>query len=323
MLAYELSHLLKAEGPHGYKAEKHASDYNDGCLLAYLAVGYTLVTSDGRNRSACEMGGCKDSVSSTSPRGSTWPRGGSQPALRRAEASTNRVECDRSMSVAVASPPRADPPRLLLDTNVYVDLAEGLLPSEGARLLRIAAHRTPPLVWACEITFDELICHVRQKEESDFPKYRSAFGWMDRLCGNLGMAEDLAWVLHRGVFVGLLPYRGSLPIALNRARREVIKASAFADLRPEFRETVKVLRQEYEGRIQRWVGWRTELHNAARVEPTPGQSGKEGWQLVTEAVREVSRKHIKEDASLWGGFRQMQTRSLPSEKSSASSSRTS
>ena len=207
------------------------------------------------------------------------------------------------MSVAVASPPRADPPRLLLDTNVYVDLAEGLLPSEGARLLKIAAHRTPPLVWACEITFDELICHVRQKEESDFPKYRSAFGWMDRLCGNLGMAEDLAWVLHRGVFVGLLPYRGSLPIALNRARREVIKASAFADLRPEFRETVKVLRQEYEGRIQRWVGWRTELHNAARVEPTPGQSGKEGWQLVTEAVREVSRKHIKEDASLWGGFR--------------------
>jgi hypothetical protein len=65
---------------------------------------------------------------------------------------------------AVATPvPVVEAPKLLLDTNVYLDLGDGLLSGLEKRLLAIAAHRTPPLFWACEIRTPPLFwaCEIR------------------------------------------------------------------------------------------------------------------------------------------------------------------
>jgi hypothetical protein len=65
------------------------------------------------------------------------------------------------MTIVAASVPQVDVPRFLLDTNIYLELADGPLSAHESRLVAVAAHRTPPLFWACEIVFDELVYRIR------------------------------------------------------------------------------------------------------------------------------------------------------------------
>ena len=51
-------------------------------------------------------------------------------------------------------------PKLLLDANVFRDLANGAIPQFEERLRRVAAFRSPPLLWICPITFDEIVSHI-------------------------------------------------------------------------------------------------------------------------------------------------------------------
>ena len=57
--------------------------------------------------------------------------------------------------------------------------------------------------------------------------------WVDRLCGNAGTAEDLPWVLRRGVVAGSVPYDNEkLSVILNQVRRDLIKAERFSVCQP-------------------------------------------------------------------------------------------
>ena len=92
-------------------------------------------------------------------------------------------------------------PRLLLDTNIFRNLqrtvSSVLLTPQ--RLLDIATCRTPPLLLG-------LRDHGRgaRQSRSGGGKWRTsstsgtALEWMERLCGNAGMAETLPWILRHG-----------------------------------------------------------------------------------------------------------------------------
>jgi hypothetical protein len=196
------------------------------------------------------------------------------------------------------------PPKLLLDASVFRDLASGELRGQEARLLQVGAFRSPPLLWVCPTTFDEIASHIRAEEAGRYAHFRDALRWMDRLCGNAGMAEDLPWILRRGVFARPVPYdNGKLSVILNRVRRDLIKADRFEDVPPKLVELVLEVRKDAIRRIDKWVKGRQELHDKARVEPAPGEPRIEGTALVSEAVLEISRKHALDLQALWGEFR--------------------
>jgi hypothetical protein len=196
------------------------------------------------------------------------------------------------------------PPKLLLDASVFRDLADGKLAAFERRVLRVAEFRSPPLLWACPTTFDEIISHVREEEAERFPHFREALRWMDRLCGNAGMAEDLPWILRRGVFASSVPYDNQkLSVILNQVRRDLIKAQRFEDVPPKLVEAVVKVREDALRRIDKWADGKRELHAKARVEPAPGEKRLEGKVVVAGAVLEISRKYAADLKPLWGEFR--------------------
>jgi hypothetical protein len=205
-----------------------------------------------------------------------------------------------------------EPPRLLLDTNVYLDLADRRLLAVEKRLDAIAAHRDPPLFWACELTFDELVCHITEDEAADFPLYRAALWWMERLCKGLGMAEPLKWVIRRGVFAEVLPDDRKQAEALRDARREILGAERYDQLSPELRELIEVMRADYTNRINRWVEGRTKVQAVVRAElgiddpakrPRPHQVPPGYTNEVARLLFAISRKHAAKGISTWGPLR--------------------
>lgn len=58
LAAFQLAQVLKSR--QGYNFQGHEGDFNDGWLLAYLSVGYRLVTGDQRLRRALETAECRD-----------------------------------------------------------------------------------------------------------------------------------------------------------------------------------------------------------------------------------------------------------------------
>ena len=195
------------------------------------------------------------------------------------------------------------PPRLLLDTNVFRDLAEGKLAPYEQRLLEVAKHRSPPLLWACPIVFEEVACHIRAEEAARFEHFRDTLRWMEKLCNNLGMAEDLPWVLRRGVFEREVPYDGALSTAINRIRREVISLERFTDVPPGLLEAINKTRVQARERLDAWAARREAIKEAARSKPKPGERGVDGAVAASNAIFVVSRKHTAADAPLWGPFR--------------------
>jgi hypothetical protein len=195
------------------------------------------------------------------------------------------------------------PPKLLLDANVFRDLADGTLAQLEQRLLHVAAHRSPPLLWTCPIVFDEIVCHVRAEEAERFEHFRDALRWMDRLCGNAGMAEDLGWVLRRAVFARAVLYDGELSTVLNKFRRRLIKLGRFADVPEDLLEAVSGLRVESRERIDAWATRHRQIQSFARAEPKPGERRIEGKVATSNAFFEISRKHAAADMPVWGPFR--------------------
>jgi hypothetical protein len=187
-----------------------------------------------------------------------------------------------------------DPPKLLLDANVFRDLADGNLGVYEARLLEVASFRSPPLLWVCPTTFDEIVSHIRAEEAARFPHFREALRWMDRLCGNAGMAEDFPWILWHGLFVGSAPYdKGELSVLLNQLRRELIKAQRFEEVSQENIEAILWIRQDAKRRIDKWAEGKRELHEKARPEPKPGEPRIEGKVAMASAILDSSRKYAE------------------------------
>lgn len=67
------------------------------------------------------------------------------------------------------------------------------------------------------------------------PAPRNALRWMDKLCDNAGIAEDLGWVLRRAVFARTA-LRSEIAHGPNQSRRQPIKIDRFADLPADFIE---------------------------------------------------------------------------------------
>jgi hypothetical protein len=197
------------------------------------------------------------------------------------------------------------PPRSLLDANVFRDLARGKLRKYEARLLRVAEYKSPPLLWVCPTTFQEIVSHVRVEEADMFQHFRDSLRWMDRLCGNSGMAEDLPWVALRGVFAGPgAPYDNpSLSVSLNRVRRTLIKVERFEDVPAEILEAITTVRAEAIKKIDSWAERTAAMQAAVRVEPGPGEPRHEGKEMVSSLELEISRKHAEPFRPLWGEFR--------------------
>jgi hypothetical protein len=189
-------------------------------------------------------------------------------------------------------------PRLLLDTNVYFRLADRRLPGIRDRLLKVAAHKTPPLFWSCEVPFDELLCRLDPDDQEDFERHRRALWWMEQLCGDAGTAEDTTWVLRCGAFARSIPCGPERGNILVEVRRGILGTKSFAALPAGFRSNIDLLRAGYQERIAGWIAGRTTVGEAARLEPP-----EDDLDVATDAVLTISRKHASDQAALWGPFK--------------------
>jgi len=193
-------------------------------------------------------------------------------------------------------------PKLLLDTNVYLDLADGHLPAEGERLKVVAAHRDPPLLWSCQIVLDELICRTCQGPE-DFLRHQAALRWMDSLCGVLGTGEPLWWVLRRAVFASDGPKDTEATEILVKVRRAVLRAETYDQVPDGIRAGIEGLAAHYGERIDAWVESRTKLNAAAREKVKPGERGVRDTVVATDTVLQIARKYTEGDIPEWGPMR--------------------
>jgi hypothetical protein len=92
-----------------------------------------------------------------------------------------------ALKISFEAPPRrsaaartraTSEPKLLLDANVFYDLAVGRLDRYKDRLLKIAKLRNPPLLWAAPITFEEIASRLKAER---FGYIRDVLEWMERL----------------------------------------------------------------------------------------------------------------------------------------------
>lgn len=203
---------------------------------------------------------------------------------------------------ALPLPEDPQPPKLLLDTNVYLDLADGHLPADGERLKTIAEHRDPPLLWSCQIVLDELVCRTCQGPE-DFLRHQSALRWMDSLCGVLGTGEPLWWVLRRAVFVSDGPKDNEAAEILVQVRRAVLRAETYAQVREKVRAGIEGLAAHYGERIDAWVESRTKLNEAAREKVKPGERGVRDTVVAADTVLQIARKYTVDDIPDWRPMR--------------------
>jgi hypothetical protein len=204
-------------------------------------------------------------------------------------------------TIAVPVSDEQQTPKLLLDTNVYLDLADGTLGDDvGRRLARIAAHRDPPLLWACGVTFDELVCHLPDGPAT-FPLYRTALRWVELLCKGRGMAEPTDWVRRCGVFTRIVPDDGLLGAKLVGVRRNILKANSYEDIAPEIRSTIDLVKTSYKRRIDDWVEGRTTVGDVARA-----QVGKQGLRyadVAADQILTVSRETCASEVATSGPVR--------------------
>ncbi|MEO8214760.1 MAG: hypothetical protein ABI560_16280 [Myxococcales bacterium] len=180
------------------------------------------------------------------------------------------------------------------------------LDHQKSRLLRIAELRTPPLFWACEITFEELVSHVRPEEADEFGHFRDALMWMEKLCGNSGMAETLPWILRRAVFVSSLPHEDSYLATFNRLRRLVIKAGTFDEVPAEVVNHIARARTAYRDRVEGWArGLAVTLQEIQKRISRAKRRGDpiDVIDLATRTVLFVTRSRAVEEAPLSGAVR--------------------
>jgi hypothetical protein len=201
----------------------------------------------------------------------------------------------------VAHAGEREAPRLLLDTNIFRALADGSLQFHADRLLDIAKARTPPLLWACEITVEELLNHVRTEEAADFTHFRTALEWMDRLCGNAGMAETLPWILRHGAVAIMSRHDDRFSATFNHLRRQVIKATRFEDLPANLVGNIAARRTTYLEQIEDWARY-VEV-SLREIQLRVKRSRLDAIALAKKAVLHVSRVRALEEAPVWGPLR--------------------
>jgi hypothetical protein len=72
------------------------------------------------------------------------------------------------VALAEAQRREREAPRLLLDTNVYLNLVGQRFASQGERMRAVSRRASQPLFWACGITFEELVGRIRPEDHADF-----------------------------------------------------------------------------------------------------------------------------------------------------------
>jgi hypothetical protein len=201
----------------------------------------------------------------------------------------------------LAQEKQSEAPRLLLDTNIFRSLADGHLQFHAQRLLDIAKNRTPPLLWACEITVEELLNHVRPEEAADFAHFRKALEWMERLCGNLGMAETLPWILRHGAVATMSPHDHRYSATFNQLRRQVLKAARFEDLPATLLTDIAARRTRYLEQIEDWA--RYVKVSLREIQVRVKRSRLDAIALAKRSILHVSRVRALEEAPAWGPLR--------------------
>jgi hypothetical protein len=196
----------------------------------------------------------------------------------------------------------AQPPKLLLDAQVFRALVEGSLDQYKDRLRRIAMHRRPPLLWVCPLTFEEIVCHVRPEEAHRFEYIREALSWMDDLCGNDGIAEDLSWTIVAGSFLTPQPFDRAKLAGMNQIRRSIKKTERFSDLRPEILVQVQEKRELYSARRAHHVASFTNVIAPAREAPEPRVKWEPPKEMVAAGVTlgKLRSRHEREYGWRWG-----------------------
>ncbi len=196
-------------------------------------------------------------------------------------------------------------PKVLLDANVFRGLAASRLDRYQDRLLQMAKLRNPPLLWAAPITFEEIVSHVRPEEANQFGHIREALSWMERLCGNDGIAEDLPWTIVSGTFVTAQHFDRAKLVGMNQVRRAILKARSFGNLRLEVLDQVQQKRDLHFAKRAQHVASYTAVITFARQAPKPRGKWDLPRKMVTAgATLETMRsRHEYEYGPLWGALK--------------------
>jgi hypothetical protein len=196
-------------------------------------------------------------------------------------------------------------PKFLLDTNVFRSLADGELREFEERLLKIGNLRLTgqPVWWTCPTVCMEILCHIRPEEADRFDHFREALLWMEKLCGNVGMAEDFPWALACGLFAELGPSEDGSVVLFNQIRRKFLKAGTLAEVTTQMSESQRALRAAFEERIVEWK--REHAHALERMRelaPLP-VTEEDVLTAITEAIVSAARRHQEPRVSSWGKMR--------------------
>jgi hypothetical protein len=193
-----------------------------------------------------------------------------------------------------------DAPKLLLDTNIYLALAKHALGKLEGRFRQIAACRTPPLFWTCATVFEELTGHIHRRNAAKFDLYRRSLGWMDDLCGNGGVAEDLAWILSRGVFANALPYDDDRRAGLNAMRRAIIRAPHFDDVPEKIRSAIEAQRADHLAEVERWVRQMQTFVQMLKSPRAPRVLTVQAETAIPEGIVDLATRTALEYHGFWG-----------------------
>lgn len=199
---------------------------------------------------------------------------------------------------AVAVQAAADPPKLLLDTNVFRALADGELRPYEERLLRVAQQRNRPLLWTCPTVCQEILCHIRPEEADRFDHFREALLWTERLCGDDGMAEDHPWIRTCALFTERGPVEDKARAAVNQIRRSILQAQTFADVTPQMLESLRRFRAAFEEKITEWKQDQAQVFEVMRKLTAAPE--KYLLAVLTETILETARRIEERRVSSWG-----------------------
>jgi hypothetical protein len=203
-----------------------------------------------------------------------------------------------------------DAPKLLLDANIFRRLGEGKLAAYEERLLQIAKSTTPPLFWVCPITLEELFGNLRGGKPEEFVRIQAALAWTDRLCGVDGIAEELAWIVKRGLFVNAQPYDRELSFAFDSARRPVIEAASFENIPSDVIDAVRATSAIHFANMEKWLPSRVALIEEAKLPPDPDKPVTDTTTLVTNTSVSVFRRRHDADRALWGEFKSVEDQAI-------------
>ena len=124
---------------------------------------------------------------------------------------------------------------------------------------------------------------------------------METLCGNLGIAETLPWILRRGVFDPIRPHDSSYSITFNVLRRAVLKAKTFGDLNRALLADIAQRRADHLARVDDWV--RVLGLTLDDIQLRVKRSKLDVIDLATKSVLIATRFAAMQERAYWGTLR--------------------